>query len=196
MHLFMIKLGGTPKGRLIEQHDIFFGVGNALEDFVPMIDDYWPELAGAWHIDAYRKVSLVYPYKICWRAGDLNDLSHDSKADTDADKLFFINLGGYLPDYFEEFHHKLLIIAKNQAEAIKLAKSSDFYQKFSFEATDGVQPCSHIDDKMQVDEVYCVSDLLGQSGYLHIEKLQADETFAEDVQHIGYLSRKKLIGSG
>ncbi|MBP9647547.1 MAG: DUF1543 domain-containing protein, partial [Psychrobacter sp.] len=34
--LFMVQLGGRPKGRLIEQHDIFFGVANQVSE---LIDD-------------------------------------------------------------------------------------------------------------------------------------------------------------
>ncbi|MEZ4787008.1 MAG: hypothetical protein R2790_03795 [Flavobacterium haoranii] len=34
-------------------------------------------------------------------------------------KLFFINLGGYQPKQFEEFHHKLLIVAISKSDAIK-----------------------------------------------------------------------------
>ena len=34
--LFMVQLGGRPKGRLIEQHDIFFGVANEVSE---LIDD-------------------------------------------------------------------------------------------------------------------------------------------------------------
>ena len=35
--LFMVQLGGRPKGRLIEQHDILFGVANQVSEL-----DYLP----------------------------------------------------------------------------------------------------------------------------------------------------------
>ena len=32
--LFMTLIGCTPAGRNIEQHDVFFGIGNSLKDIV------------------------------------------------------------------------------------------------------------------------------------------------------------------
>lgn len=42
--LFMVQLGGRPKGRLIEQHDIFFGVGNHVNELIVDINNHWPEV--------------------------------------------------------------------------------------------------------------------------------------------------------
>ena len=36
--LYMAQLGGRPKGRLIEQHDIFFGVANHVSELVEDIN--------------------------------------------------------------------------------------------------------------------------------------------------------------
>jgi len=128
--LFMIKIGGRPKGRLIEQHDIYFGVGEHIGDFIDAINNYWPEVKNAWHLDAYRQVTKIDNYCIQWQAAD------STEENTDKLKLFFINLGGYLAGEFEEFHHKLLIVAPTQAHAIKQAKKSDFYQQYSFNDQD------------------------------------------------------------
>ena len=59
----------------------------------------------------------------------LIESSEQVEAATDL-RLFFINLGGYQQGSFEEFHYKLLIVAPNQADAIKQAKKSDFYKQF------------------------------------------------------------------
>lgn len=38
--LFMILLGAKPKGRNIEQHDIFFGIGISIKALLPEILDF------------------------------------------------------------------------------------------------------------------------------------------------------------
>ena len=42
--LFMVQLGGRPKGRLIEQHDIFFGVANQVSELIDDINQHWSEV--------------------------------------------------------------------------------------------------------------------------------------------------------
>lgn len=186
--LYMVKIGAKPKGRLIEQHDMFFGIADEVKELIPAIDKHWQAVAGQWHFDAYRPVTLVDGHRIEWLA--------DKKVKQDDLKLFFINLGGYLPNEFEEFHHKLLIVAKTQAEAIKQAKQSEFYQGYSC-VEEGSQAIatSHIDDKMQVDvdDIYDVNGLLPQ-GSLHITPILKDDInqYVEDKATIGYISLKSF----
>lgn len=202
--LFMVQLGGRPKGRLIEQHDMFFGVADELVDLIPAIDRHWPEVKSKWHVDSYRAVTCVAGYRIDWiaeesersnEAEENSERSNEDEENKDARlKLYFINLGGYLPNDFEEYHHKLLIVAPTQAEAIKRAKQSDFYQQFSFKDKDTpFNAASHIDDKHQVDvdDIYNVNDLL-PTGTLQINEDQTGTESIEDKAYIGYLSIKNL----
>ncbi|WP_298906907.1 DUF1543 domain-containing protein [uncultured Psychrobacter sp.] len=87
--LFMVQLGGRPKGRLIEQHDIFFGVANEVSELIDDINQHWPEVRNKWHIDSYRAISKVDNYAI-----KLVESSSEVECGSDL-KLFFINLGGY-----------------------------------------------------------------------------------------------------
>jgi len=193
--LFMVQLGGRPKGRLIEQHDMFFGIADNLVELIPAINEHWPEVKNKWHVDSYRAVTCVDGYRIDWVATAESDRANENQADDAKDlKLYFINLGGYLPDDFEEYHHKLLIVAPTQAEAIKQAKQSDFYKKYSFKDKDTpFDAASHIDDKHQVDvdDIYNVNELL-TAGSLQIIKDKADTASIEDKAYIGYLSIKNL----
>ena len=193
--LFMVQLGGRPKGRLIEQHDMFFGVADELIELIPAINEHWPEVKNKWHVDSYRAVTRVGGYRIDWVSQDESDSANENQADDATNlKLFFINLGGYLPDDFEEYHHKLLIVAPSQAEAIKRAKQSDFYKQFSFKDKDTpFNAASHIDDKHQVDidEIYDVNELL-PAGSLQITADTTDVPPIEDKSYIGYLSIKNL----
>lgn len=202
--LYMIQLGGRPKGRLIEQHDMFFGVAEHISDLIPAINEHWPEVKNKWHIDSYREVTKVGDYQISWAdtlgskslsSSAPNNVSEDNNQDL---KLFFINLGGYLPGDFEEYHHKLLIVASTQADAIKQAKQSEFYKTFSFKDKDTpFNAASHVDDKRQVDvdEIYLVDSLL-PSGRLLISPCNngelTEDQRCEDKVFVGYLSIKLL----
>lgn len=183
--LFMIKIGAKPQGRLIEQHDIFFGVANQISELIPGVNRHWAEVADKWHFDAYRPVTVVDGYKIEWQK--------QKSTDDNGLKLFFINLGGYLPNEFEEFHHKLLVVANTQAEAVKKAKQSQFYQSYTC-VEEGSQAIatSHVDDKMQVDvdDIYDVNGLLSH-GALKITPLK-DKQVEQDKSVIGYISLKSF----
>ena len=190
--LYMIQLGGRPKGRLIEQHDIFFGVANQVNELIADINNHWPEVKNKWHIDSYRAISKVDNYVI-----KLVESNIQAECANDL-KLFFINLGGYQQGSFEEFHYKLLIVADSQADAVKQAKQSEFYKQFTFK--DKASPfnaASHIDDKFEVDidDIYNVNDLISNVKII-IEPLARaiDEAISivEDKEYIGYLSIKNL----
>ena len=189
--LFMVQIGGRPKGRLIEQHDIFFGVANQVSELVDDINHHWPEVKNKWHIDSYRAISKVDNYAI-----KLVESSSQTESANDL-KLFFINLGGYQRGSFEEFHYKLLIVAATQADAIKQAKQSEFYKAFTYKDKDSpFNAASHIDDKFEVDidDIYNVNDLISNIQLL-IEPITNEShelVNADDKEYVGYLSIKNL----
>lgn len=190
--LFMVQLGGRPKGRLIEQHDIFFGVANQVRELVEDINHHWPEVKNKWHIDSYRAITKVGNHTVKLIESD-NQAANDNGL-----KLFFINLGGYQRGSFEEFHHKLLIVADNQTDAIKQAKQSEFYKEFTFKDKDSpFNAASHIDDKFEVDidDIYNVNDLISNVQILIEPTIHNSHELAnadKDKEYVGYLSIKNL----
>ena len=193
--LFMVQLGGRPKGRLIEQHDIFFGIANQVSELVDDINQHWPEVKNKWHIDSYRAISKVDDYTIkLVESGSPVESANDLK-------LFFINLGGYQRGSFEEFHYKLLIVAASQADAIKQAKQSEFYKAFTYKDKESpFNAASHIDDKFEVDidDIYNVNDLISNVRLL-IEPITNEShelVNADDKEYVGYLSIKNLRSLG
>ncbi|GAF59611.1 LOW QUALITY PROTEIN: hypothetical protein JCM18902_2480 [Psychrobacter sp. JCM 18902] len=190
--LFMVQLGGRPKGRLIEQHDIFFGVANQVSELINDINNHWPEVNNKWHIDSYRAITKVGNHTVKLIESD-NQAANDNGL-----KLFFINLGGYQRGSFEEFHHKLLIVAATQAEAIKQAKQSTFYKEFTFKDKDSpFNAASHIDDKFEVDidDIYNVNDLISNVQILIEPTIHNSHELAnadKDKDYVGYLSIKNL----
>ncbi len=190
--LFMVQLGGRPKDRLIEQHDIFFGVANQMSELIDDINNHWPEVNNKWHIDSYRAITKVGNHTIKLIESN-NQVENDNGL-----KLFFINLGGYQQGSFEEFHHKLLIVADNQTDAIKQAKQSEFYQQFTYKDQDTpFNAASHIDDKFEVDidDIYNVNDLVLNIQILIEPMINNSHELAnadEDKEYVGYLSIKNL----
>lgn len=176
----MILLGCTPKNRLTEQHDIFFGTGTSIEALVPDMYAFWPD-GGELHIDSWREVTNVGGHAVT---------VVPKNCEPAAQHLFFINLGGYKPGEFEEYHYKTIIAAQTMGEAVKKAKQSTFYKHYGFKGA-----TSHIDDKygIDVDDLHKVEDILAPrfKKKYSISVAPAAEGLPEDELHIGYLKLKK-----
>ncbi len=182
--LYMLLLGCKPPGRHTEQHDVFFGIATSINDLVPLIKAYWPE-APAIHIDAWREVTVTDNYKV-----EIKPRNNDNEADASPVKLFFINLGGYLPNKFEEQHYVLLTVDDSQSTAIKTAKETLFFKNNHF---DGAY--SHIDDKygIDIDDIYQIDDILVKEQKEQFQiKLTPAENTVEDEMHLGYLKLSSL----
>lgn len=178
--LFFVLLGCRPAGRKTEQHDVFAGIGTDLHSLKPAMLASWPEAQGKLHLDAWRKVCFVDGYRV-----RLIQRSNASISFPKSKSLWFINLGGYAPGVFEEFHQKLLLVAENQADAIRKAKCHPFFEQYNLSAVGA----AHIDDKwsFEVDDVATVESLLPEEMRKSWQiVLEIDETGASDSLNIGY----------
>lgn len=180
----MLLLGCKPTGRNTEQHDTLFVIGNSLKDTIPQINDFWPD-GGKIHIDAWREITSVdgFTVTVIPKTGIIHN---------NAQKLFFLNLGGYKENEFEEFHYKLLSISADKAGAIMQAKQTAFYKHTGFKGAD-----SHIDDKygVDVDDVYLIEDILpaGIKEKFHILVERTDDVHKkEDLMNLGYFKLNNL----
>jgi hypothetical protein len=147
--LFMLLLGCRSHGRNTEQHDIFFGIAKELKNLIPDIKAFWKN-AGKIHIDGWITITNVDGYAI--------SISEKQRSANNNKGLFFLNLGGYKENHFDEFHYKMLNVAKNKGEAIAAAKKTAFYLHTGF----GKIATSHIDDKygVDVDDIFEINDIL------------------------------------
>lgn len=178
----MVLLGCRPKGRLTEQHDIFFGIAHSMSELLPAIIASWPEAKGLLHIDAFREVTQVGDYRI--------HVSETPQATVEnSNKLFFINLGGYKPGEFDEFHYKLLVVAPNKGDAISQAKQTTFYKHVGFKGA-----TSHIDDKygVDVDDAYEIKDILPTAFKEKYHLAITSQQGIEDVMKLGYFPLRKI----
>ncbi len=187
LKLFMAVIGCTPKGRFTEQHDVFFGIGNSLKELIPQMFTFWKEAEENIHIDAWREVLVADNYAVT--------ITEKNHADSDSEnkKLFFINLGGYKENEFEEYHYKIITAAADKGEAVRNSKQTAFYKHCGFKGAE-----SHIDDKygIDVDDLYEIEDILPESAKEKYEiHLSPANDAAADELHIGYFKIEKLLKS-
>ncbi len=174
--LFMLLVGCSPAERNIEQHDVFFGISETIKDLVPAVLAFWPG-GNKLHFDAWREITNVNGYSV-------SIVLNNGNKPNSAAKLFFINLGGYKPNEFEEFHYKMVIAAADKGEAVSKAKQTTFYRHTGFTGA-----TSHIDDKygVDVDDVYEIADILGGDTKDKYSLLvRPNNSLEEDEIHLGY----------
>lgn len=172
----MLLIGATPPERNIEQHDVFFGIGETIRDLIPDVISFWPG-NNKLHFDAWREVTSVNGYRVEIA------LKNENKQDSPF-KIFFINLGGYKQNEFEEFHYKMVIAAADKAEAVNISKQTAFFKHTGFKGA-----TAHIDDKfgIDVDDVYEIADILPVTAKEKYSILVSSaDSLAEDELHLGY----------
>jgi hypothetical protein len=210
LRLYMLLLGCTPRGRHTEQHDVFFTIGSSLKDCIPAIVGFWPEAEGKIHIDAWREVGFVDGYRVTVHPAGGEDLPGGGGALPAGDRalpasggevlpaaaggarLYFINLGGYKPGEFDEFHYKMVVAGVDKGEAIKKSKATAFYRHVGFKGAE-----SHIDNKygIDVDDAYAIEDILPAEVKRRYRIGLAPalvEDVVEDEVHLGYFQLKNL----
>jgi hypothetical protein len=180
----MLLLGCKPMGRSTEQHDIFFDIGTDLKSLVQHIRDYWPEGGEKLHVDAWRQVTHVDSFQV-------EVIPRPAGHEVASQRLFFINLGGYKPGEFEEFHYKMIVAAPDKGEAIRMAKKTAFYRHTGFTGAE-----SHVDDKygVDVDDIYDIQDILPEAVKARycLRLTNAVSGREEDPVRLGYFQLHKL----
>jgi len=174
--LYMLLIGASPPERNIEQHDVFFGIGDSIKDLVPDILAFWPG-NNKLHFDAWREVTSV-------NGCNVEVVFKNEGKQNSPFKLFFINLGGYKPNEFEEFHYKMIIAAADKAAAVTISKQTAFFKHTGFKGA-----TAHIDDKfgVDVDDIYEIADILPAAAKEKYSLLVSPkDPLAEDEIHLGY----------
>jgi hypothetical protein len=215
--LFAVLLGCTPRGRNVEQHDVMFGVAKSIDGLTDSMKTFWhkpyttelingvkkiyPNVDVALlekellppvlrrdkvHIDGWVQVNYVDGYRV-------DILPKHAAGGNNGLRLYFINLGGYKEEEFEEFHKKFFVVAANVSEALAKAKQHPFMQEYSAGSI-GIAGIAHLDDQHKItfepDDIICVSDKLDDGYVLQLEQA---EDCTENKLVIGY---KKLNYAG
>lgn len=145
MKLFMYQVGGNFKNSNVELHDIRFSVGETVEDCYQDLRAQWWGDPESLHLDCWGAVEQVEGHDVSLVAAD---------GEPAADRLFFVNLGGYSPTEFAELHRNVLIVAQNAVDAKK--KAIALVQGWSL---------PHKDRLFEVDKAVDVSAELKRRGY-------------------------------
>lgn len=184
MKLYLLLLGAEVPGRVVEQHDYFFGIAESLAALVPEVKAFWPEAGGSLHIDGWREVTRVDDYAI-------HVVPHDDEARASPHKLFFLNLGGYTSGKLEEQHYTLLTVQPNRLKAVQAAKQNLFFKTNSLKGI----ATAHIDEKygVDVDSVHHINDLLSPALKAQYRIVFGDGTgLPQDEIHLGYFKLDKI----
>ncbi len=186
LKLYMLLLGSKAPGRHVEQHDFFFGIASSLNELVPDIKKFWKGAVGNLHIDGWREVNSVDGHSI-------KVVLKDEASQPSANKLFFINLGGYTAGKLEEQHYVILAVKPDRTQAIQDAKKVAFFKTNTIATVKGAN--AHIDDKygIDVDDIYNIEEMLapGQKEKYHIE-ITPSAGLPDDEVHLGYFRLDKL----
>lgn len=186
-HLYFTLLGAKPKGRHTEQHDVFIDIAPSMRALIPAIENFWPEAKPKIHVDAWQAITHLDGYDIVIKERN----SAPAAEETIGLKLFFINLGGYKLDHFDEYHYRMLLVAPDKATAINYAKKTAFYKHAGFEGAP-----SHVDDKygVDVDDLAEVEDMLPEStrARFRIALIKSTDTRINTL-HLGYWTLAKFL---
>lgn len=109
--LFVVVLGGRAQGAHIELHDVRFVVGENLEATLPALRRQWFGQRRGLHIDSYMAVRQVGGFAVQLRR----------EAFAGAERLWFVNVGGYQPHLLAEEHAFGLIVAPTAGRAKQTA---------------------------------------------------------------------------
>lgn len=110
--LFAVLLGGRAKGCNTELHDVVFVAGESIEATHLDLLRQWFGARGQAHIDAWVELTHV----------DGHAVRLSPEPATGEKKLFFVNLGAYVPGRFSEEHENVFVVARDAAEAKSRAK--------------------------------------------------------------------------
>ncbi|TCB73377.1 DUF1543 domain-containing protein [Acinetobacter sp. ANC 4177] len=143
--LFVVMLGGRHARANTEVHDVVLAVGETLEEVYPQLRKAWFGEEKGLHIDAWAQIHGVVSEGKCYQIQ-----FSDAQAHPENEKLWLINLGGYIPQEFGELHRYVLVAAKTAAEA-KLQGKLHFASAWQKQHTDRVLD---VDDCIAIDYVH------------------------------------------
>lgn len=108
-NLFVIYLGGSYEGALIELHDIRLVISDVIENTYDTLKKSWWGTKDSLHLDAWGILR--------WADGHRIEIVESSDYSENPKKLYFLNLGGYDSKQFTELHKNIFVVAANEQEA-------------------------------------------------------------------------------
>lgn len=109
MNLYIFYIGGNAGKSNIEVHDIQFVAADKPQDAWPVLREAWFGDNDKIHIDGYSRITWADGYSV----------SLCAEPSPTANKLFFVNVGGYRSDTLAELHEFDLFVAEDAQQAKK-----------------------------------------------------------------------------
>ncbi len=141
-------LGGRHPHARIEVHDVAFANVERIEDAYPQLRRDWFGQAKGLHLDGWLAVDGVEDCKVEFA---------DTAPAADAPRLFFVNLGGYVPQSLGEVHDYRLLLAADAQQARLKAR----------QLWDAQWAAPHTDALIEVDDCIAIDQVGGRHVQLH-----------------------------
>lgn len=155
LRLFAVYLGGRAPKCNIELHDVVFVVGPTAESTYHQLMDKWFGNPLRMHVDSWLELQIVDGWRVTLKP-EPSSGSH---------KLYFINLGAYLPGQFTELHANAFVVATSGQEVNRRAKRD------LLRDTDSL----HTDDLYEIDDCLEIGEVDGL--HVHLEATDEQATF-------------------
>lgn len=146
--LFMFYVGGDFRNSNIELHDVRFSLGATPQACYDDLRKQWWGTPSSLHIDSWAEVSHADGYEVV-----LSRTPFDGE-----EKLYFLNLGGYNSEDFEEVHKNILVVANSQKLAIQKSVKAQVQWKLP-----------HKDAVLELEKAVLLSIMFKKEGiFLHL----------------------------
>jgi hypothetical protein len=154
MKLFAIYIGGEFARANIEVHDMRFVVAPSIGDTYDELRRQWWGTPGSLHIDCWAEIDHADGYDVSLRPQPFGG----------AEKLFYINLGGYDRSDFSEKHKNMFVVAETATKA-------------KVRALNAVRDWDelHRDDLYEADQAFALDRYAGEQR-LHVHLTPAGES--------------------
>lgn len=149
MKLFAIYIGGEHPQAHIEIHDVRFVVAESIRDTHARLRADWWGTSGTLHIDCWAEIDHADGY----------DVRLAAAPPVGAERLYFVNLGGYDPGDFAEQHRNMFVVSTSVAEAKKRAI-----------ATIADWKDAHRDDFYEAEHAFALDTMIGDRLHIHLTR--------------------------
>ena len=158
MKLFMFYVGGDCGSSNVELHDVRFSIGDTFEDCFDDLRSQWWGDPQSLHLDCWGEVNQADGYDVT--------LTTERPAEC-AERLFFVNLGGYDVSQFSELHRNVLVVASDAPSA--KAKSLKLIAGWNL---------PHKDSLFEIEKAVDIGAAMERRGtFLQLSKATAEKPF-------------------
>lgn len=157
LKLWVVYVGGWAgsgsKEANIELHDLRFVVAETIEDAYPDLRAQWWGRPDSLHLDAWGVLDHADGHDIVLKP---------EPPSPDANKLYFVNLGGY-DETFTELHRNVFVVAENDSKGkVKALKQIQHWKS------------PHRDHLFEIEKMIALDTVAARHG-LHIHLVPTDE---------------------